>query len=472
MMGNMTYVGSLKMLLLGLRSTYEIAVDSEKIFKLTHYRSPPQLGARRRVCFGSPSCAGDQMTDEKPDGAAGGGRVFLLLQGPMSWFFTYLGEALRARGAEVHRILLCPGDVLFWRGPNGVSYRGRARDWPIYVDAFMKNRDVTDLACLGDGRRWHEDAIASAKAEGTRVHVVEQGYLRPHRLTVEPGGTGGHTSFPDDWEEIEALAARTPPIDARAFRAPFRNYAAMDVAFNLANMLFSGVFFQYYRRHALEHPAREWAGWIRRKALPYRRRRREATAAETRVAGHAGPLYLLPLQLETDYQIRLHGPAGGVEAMLRRAIVSFANHAPDDALLVVKVHPLDHQPQEWMRLVGWTSQEAGCAGRCLFLDGGDLDALLGQAAGVVVANSTVGLSALRAGAPVIALGAAIYDLQGLTFGGELDDFWAKGAPPDADRLATLIDALSAIQVPGGFDGEGAKPGADAMAAKMLAPPPY
>lgn len=416
----------------------------------------------------------DVRDDGEPTGrtTGGDGRVFLLLQGPMSWFFTYLGEALRGRGARVHRILLCPGDVLFWRGPNGVSYRGRARDWPIYLDAFMMNRDVTDIACLGDGRRWHDDAVRVAREAGVRVHIVEQGYLRPCWLTVEPDGTGGRTRFPDDWEEIEALAERTAAPEPRLFRTSFFGYAAMDVAFNLANLLFSWLFFQYYQRHSLEHPVREWTGWISGKALPIRRRRRALRAAEVRIAGHQGPLFLMPLQLETDYQIRLHGPPGGVEAMLRRAILSFAEHAPEDALLAVKVHPLDHTASEWRRRMAWTAQEAGCAGRCVFVDGGDLDALLGQAAGVVVANSTVGLSALRAGAPVITLGAAIYDLPGLTFGGDLDRFWTEGEKPDAARLETFLRALSAIQVAGGFDGEGARPGAAAMAERMLAPPPY
>lgn len=101
--------------------------------------------------------------------ASGAGRTFLLLQGPMSWFFTYLGASLRERGATVHRILVCPGDALFWRGPNGVAYRGKPRDWPIYLEAFMKNRGVTDIVCLGDGRRWHDDAVGV----GVWVSMVE-----------------------------------------------------------------------------------------------------------------------------------------------------------------------------------------------------------------------------------------------------------------------------------------------------------
>lgn len=47
-------------------------------------------------------------------------------------------------------------------------------------------------------------------------------------------------------------------------------------------------------------------------------------------------------------------------------------------------------------------------------------------------NSTVGLSALYHGTPVKVCGTAIYDLEGLTFQGPLDNFWklAESSKPD------------------------------------------
>ncbi|MEM7524624.1 MAG: capsular biosynthesis protein, partial [Pseudomonadota bacterium] len=276
---------------------------------------------------------------------AGAGRVFLMLQGPMSFFFTYLGAALRRRGAVARRVLLCPGDGLFHRGPDAVAFRDRPRDWPAWVEAQIVNRGVTDIVCLGDGRRRHEDAIAVARALGVRVNVVEQGYLRPHFLTVEPDGTGGRSRFPRDWPAIEALAAGAPP--SPRFRTSFAGYAAMDVAFNLANMLTSWVLYPHYKTHSLDTPLEEWSGWIWNKALRLGRRRRALKAAEATLAVHNGPLFVLPLQLDTDYQIRLHAPPGGVEGLLRRTLASFAAYAPESAMIVVKVHPLDHGWADW-----------------------------------------------------------------------------------------------------------------------------
>lgn len=397
-------------------------------------------------------------------------RVFLLLQGPMSYFFTYLGRALRAEGAEVWRIHVCPGDRLFWRGPGGVSYRGRPDDWPDYVGRFIAEKGVTDIVCLGDGRRWHADALPGAKAGKVRVHVVEQGYLRPHYLTVEPDGTGGNTRFPRDWSQISKLA-EAEPMPHPGFQSSFFAFSVMDVAFNLANILASWAFYPHYKQHALDHPLREWGGWIFKKALKMRSRRAALRAAEAQVTAHPGPLYVFPLQLETDYQIRLHGPPEGLRETLRTLIASFRNNAPAEAMLVIKLHPLDNGWTPWEALIAETATDI--EDRVVYLDGGDLDAMLARSAGCVVVNSTVGLTALTLGAPVKALGTAIYDLDGLTFQGDLDAFWSEGAPPDPDRLALFLRALkAAIQVPGGFDGTGAEPGARNMAQKMLNPPPY
>jgi len=112
--------------------------------------------------------------------------------------------------------------------------------------------------------------------------------------------------------------------------------------------------------------------------------------------------------------------------------------------------------------------------RILYLDGGDLGAILPRLMGVVTINSTVGLTALRTGIPVIALGKAIYDIEGITHQEGLDRFWEHPEPPQAIRVAKLVAALQAtIQVPGGFEGSGVATGANAVATKILARnPPY
>ena len=397
-------------------------------------------------------------------------RVILLLQGPASWFFTRLARALAARGARVLRVLFCPGDALFWRGGRARAFRGRPESWRDWLARLCREERVSDIVCLGDGRRWHEEAIAVAHAAGLRVHVVEQGYLRPGWLTVEPDGTGGRSRLPRDAGAYRSRAGAATPAPPR-FRAPFAGYAAMDVAWNLANLLAGRLLFPHYRGHALDPPLLEWAGWTGKAAL-WPRDARRGRAATRRIAAHRGPVFLLPLQLETDFQIRLHGPAGGLRPLLARVVADFARHAPADALLAVKRHPLDNGRAPWARLLARAAEAAGIADRVAYVPCGALDALLARAAGVVTVNSTVGLSALRAGVPVAVLGRAVYDVPGMTHRGPLAGFWRAPEPPDPALVAGFVAHLAAtVQVPGGFDGTGAEPGARAMAARILAPAP-
>ncbi|MGF1658719.1 MAG: capsular biosynthesis protein [Rubrimonas sp.] len=393
-------------------------------------------------------------------------RSVLLLQGPRSPFFARLADALAARGAEVSRVLLCPGDALYWRGRPAVRFRGPPEDWSAFAGEALARTGATDLVALGDGRKPHAEAIAEARARGVAVHIVEQGFLRPGWLTVEPDALGGWRPDPAALE-AEARKGGAAPRSAQR-GAGFAGFAAMDVAYDLANLALGPLFYPRYRTHALHGPLAEWAGWVG-KAARWPVRATRLRAALARIAEARGPVFLVALQLESDFQIRRNGPEGGLRAMLARICDSFARCAPASARLVVKPHPLDPQRAPWRALVA----RSPAADRAIWLDGGDLDALAPRLAGMVTANSTAGLSALLSGAPVIALGRALYDLPGLTHRSGLDAFWTAPEPPEPARAAALARLLAAdIQVEGAFDGPGMGPGAQAVAARILSRAPH
>ena len=89
----------------------------------------------------------------------------------------------------------------------------------------------------------------------------------------------------------------------------------------------------------------------------------------------------------------------------------------------------------------------------LYIHDQHLPSLLKAARGVVVVNSTVGLSALGHGAPVKVCGAALYDMPGLTYQGKLRSFWhlAHTAAPEPDLVLRFKQALvSRTQLNGSF----------------------
>ncbi|MEI7447923.1 MAG: hypothetical protein WCK28_23750, partial [Burkholderiales bacterium] len=94
--------------------------------------------------------------------------------------------------------------------------------------------------------------------------------------------------------------------------------------------------------------------------------------------------------------------------------------------------------------------------RVAFIESGDLQALVDQAAGVVTVNSTVGTMGLQAGRPVIALGKALYRLPGLCFDGPLAAFWREASPPDSALVSSFEQVvMHATQVNGGLYGRAA-----------------
>lgn len=385
--------------------------------------------------------------------AAPSNRCFLFLQGLATRFFERLGRALLARGHAVHRVNFNGGDRAFWRLPGAIDFADREHEWPEFLDQLVVDKRVSDIILFGDCRPLHRAAIRLAEVRALRVRVVEEGYLRPDWITFEEGGVNGYSSLPRDpgWyrEQARALPAwRDPP----AVPGSFRRRAFEDVVYTLSSM--AGVWrFPHYTTHRPYHQLIEYAGWARRLALKRRSERRTAAAIED-LARRAGPLFFFPLQLDCDYQMRVHSPFRAMHLAIEHVLDSFARHAPTTARLIVKLHPLDSGLWDWAAIIGHIAVELGVAERVTVLDGGDLAKLLARSPAVVTVNSTVGSLALAQGLPAIALGKAVYDIPGLTFQGELDEFWSNAAPPDAALFDAFRRVLAArVLIPGSFFNE-------------------
>lgn len=373
----------------------------------------------------------------------------LFLQGPSSFYMEQVARLLIARGHRASRINLHFGDRLFWRLPAR-DYRGGIEDWRGYIAQMLDADPITHLFLLGDQRPHHRIAIEEARARGAEIVCAELGYLRPDWLVLERDGMTTQSRMPRDPETIRALAKDydKPDFTIR-FRTPFWRFAMLDMIYNLGALFFSPLY-PGYKRHAIDHPIIEYASWLRKWArAPFEKRhtRRALDALRSQTA----PVFVLPLQLSTDYQIRAHSPYQDMPAAAREIIASFAAHAASDARLFVKVHPLDPGITHWRPLIANMAAECGASERVFYVDGGNLDEMLRSAAGCVTVNSTSGLAALQAGCPLKITGVAIFDVPGLTFQGALDDFWTKASPPDRDLVNDYIRLLAgAVHIRGGY----------------------
>jgi capsular polysaccharide export protein len=393
-------------------------------------------------------------------------RQFVMLQGPTNFLFSGIARRLEALGHTVHRINVCVGDQLFWRGPGAIAYRGKREDWPGFIADFFDEHATTDLVLLGEKREHHREAIVAARKRGVQVTVTDFGYLRPDWIVVERDGLNGDSRFPRDPARILQEAEGLPPIDRRV-RYPHRpvNQALWDMAFHLSSAIFPFTF-PNFRRHTLNHPIPNYLGTAARLARGGVGARRARVLAQE--AARGGAYYVFAMQMEDDYSLRGYSKYPDLDTAMKEAIESFAAHAPKASQLLFKVHPLDPGLKRWRKRIGRMAHASGVGDRVHFIDGGDLDSLLRGTAGLVTINSTAGLRALELGRPTIALGETIYRVPGLAFDGALDDFWTHARAPDARLLEAALRLMGAtLHVRGSmYDPAGIEAAADGMAYRL------
>ena len=83
----------------------------------------------------------------------------------------------------------------------------------------------------------------------------------------------------------------------------------------------------------------------------------------------------------------------------------------------------------------------GIENRVFFTSGGSLPAYVKASLGMITVNSTAGMASLDYSQPTIALGKAIYDIPGVTYGSGLDSFWNDPAPPDSNLYSAFRRVL-------------------------------
>ena len=354
-------------------------------------------------------------------------KTFLFLQGPHGPYFAMLADALRTRGHIALRININGGDKIDWPG-DATDYRGTFRNWPLFFDDFVVNHGVTDLILYGDCRPYHASAHGMARLRGLRVNVMEEGYIRPDFLTLQDDGVNGNSTLPldpqwylDQAEQLSPYDGDLPPVPS-TFQARARNTMRNGMA-----SAWMRPYFPYSQTPRPHSFLLESVAWCYKLLTRQSEIQRSAAVWE---AVKDKPYFTLPLQLNSDYQIRVHSPFGNMRAALRFVIKSFAQHAPQGVFLLVKRHPLDAGLVAWRRLTNRIAKHYGVADRVSYLPDWDIAEVVSKSLGVVTVNSTVGTLALNSGKPVVVLGHAVYKVPGVVHQGNLDDFWAAPRQPD------------------------------------------
>ncbi len=345
----------------------------------------------------------------------------LMLQGPVGPFFKRLAQDLENSGAEVFKINFNGGDWFF--SPEGsIDFSGNAQEWPDFFSTFLEQHRIDTVILFGDCREYHRLAHAIAHVNGIEIGVFEEGYVRPDYITFESFGVNGFSQLPrnrefyDTLEQDKSAIVKTIPVGNTFY------YAAW---WAFLYYLFSALMFPRFRHYRHHRPLNPWqvTYWIRAVWRKWLYRMTESGVQEFLVTQTHKRYFLVPLQISTDAQVCEHSSYSSVENFFERVIGSFAAHAPKETLLVIKHHPLDRGYHDYASLIERMVTYYGVNARVLYVHDQHLPTLLEHALGVVLINSTVGLSAIHHNTPLKVCGTAIYDMAGLTYQGELEDFW-------------------------------------------------
>ncbi len=355
----------------------------------------------------------------------------LLLQGPMGPFFRKLDDHLKSNGVQTCRICFNGGDRFFANQENCTDYRGKAESWKAFIAQFCAANKIGAMVLYGDCRYYHRVAIEVAHASGIQVFVFEEGYVRPNFVTLEADGVNACSGLPRDAGFYRQLKPQPKPVPSTT---PVRyNYQrqALFAAWYFWGMLLKKHRYPYYRHHRSTHIGLELIYGLRNAIRKIEFALTEKRFVETITAGMSKRYFLVPLQVQYDFQISRHSHFTDMQDFIATVMTSFAKCAPGGVDLVFKHHPMDRGRTLYYDYIRTTAERLGVSHRVYAVHDAHLPTCLKNAIGTVTINSTVGIQSLYHGTPTIVLGKALYDIDGLTCKGmPLDRFWSEHYPPD------------------------------------------
>jgi capsular polysaccharide export protein len=360
---------------------------------------------------------------------------------------------LRAAGATVWRVGFNAGDRAFWFGaPGYIPYRGKSEDWADTFTNIVSDKAITDIVLYGDTRPIHAQAVAIAKDSGLRVHVFEEGYMRPYWVTYERGGTNGHSRLMDlsipEMQKALALSdleVPTPP----SHWGDMRHHVFYGALYHWFVMFRNREYRNFARHRELPVAAEAWLYTKRLLLMPLIALDRRIATMRIRFGGF--PYHLVLMQLEHDSSFQMHSPFDRMEEFLAVVMKGFAKGTPRHHHLVFKAHPLENGRLPLRKIIKELAEKHNVSNRVHYVRGGKLAQLLDNARTAVTVNSTAGQQVLWRGIPLKVFGKAVYSKPEFVSEQPLAKFFAEPTRPNSKAYRDYRRfLLETSQVPGGF----------------------
>lgn len=377
------------------------------------------------------------------------GKNVLLLQSQFI-FFWRLAKDLKGIAKSVHKINFNGGDWIFY--PFGaVNYTGEPNRIGEFLIEYVKRHKIDAVVMFNDCKQVHSIA-KRVLSDMVEIYVFEQGYIRPDFITFERDGVNGFSKIPKNPDFYRNLDIE--PFSKISFKRVGK-VSTQRFLYSLTYLIFFLLLKPLFRSSDFSVPniLRYAFGLIRGGIKGKFYEIIEKTKVSSYIKRNYGKYYFVPLQMSIDSQIKVHSPYRDVYVFIKDVLTSFSKHAPDDTFLVLKQHPFDIGLNRYDEFIRDLSTELKISNRVQYFKTGNIYSLISNSIGCVMINSTCGVTSIILGKPVIALGKAIYNIEGITYTGELDKFWrdAFTFKPDRELSEKFLSYLiKKTQINGSF----------------------
>ena len=364
----------------------------------------------------------------------------LLLQGPVGPFFAKLRDFLVKKGSRVFKIHFNYGDVVFYQNQyHAYFYQGINEEWEDYIFKFYKQKNIQAVFLIGDKRNFHHTAIQVAKRLGIKVYVFEEGYIRPNYFTLEENGV----NIDSPLAQIDPLNIK--PVNLDFVEKEYRSFVTM-CWYGIKYWFFSYIFnykFKNYKHHKNLNLLKVFC-WIRGffRFLLY-----ELSEFHLRRKLYKDnrKYFLCILQVHDDFQITHNSTFANIEEFIEKVIYKFNNFIKEEFsqdILIIKHHPMDIGEKNYANLIKQIAKKLKMnENQIIYIHNFKIENIFHKTKGAIMINSTLGLKMLKNNISVINLSKSFYHKHGLTFQGDLNEFFKNPIQPDKQIVNNYISHL-------------------------------
>ena len=352
----------------------------------------------------------------------------LILQGDWEGGLANFALDLMDAGKQASKVIFHAGDWIYkWKGVTTVSFDAPIELFEDWLRRHISENKIDCLILYNQYRPYNAIGWKIAKELNLECIVLELGLLRPDFCTIYTRNHNRLDYLAERWHSILAekkiIQEPEKPDQLSVMSTPCKILQlASYYSFSRFISALTRKYTHYEDQRSLNFFHHLAAGI--RGSLRFLRRKNHSRFNSIFSTALSGKYYFIPLQINSDSQVAQHSSFQSIEEFIRVVVDSFIKHAPSDTKLVFKVHPMDRGYKDYQQLIN-SLQTKPEEGRILYLDRIHLPTTLKHARACITINSSVGLSALIHHTPVLTLGEAAYNLEGLTYQGMLDEFWVK-----------------------------------------------